>query len=63
MIIRRVGARVWLSILITLWGVCALAMGFVDNWVPLTVFRMLLGIFEAGCKLFNSFYVFYVYNQ
>ncbi|KEF54699.1 uncharacterized protein A1O9_09141 [Exophiala aquamarina CBS 119918] len=48
LIIRRIGARWWLSFLITLWGVSVLCMGFVKSWIPLTILRLLLGIFEAG---------------
>lgn len=47
-IIRKVGARVWLSFLIIVWGAIVLAMGFVHSWITLTVCRALLGIFEAG---------------
>ncbi|CAO2655022.1 Nn.00g117550.m01.CDS01 [Neocucurbitaria sp. VM-36] len=47
-IIRRLGARIWLSFLIIAWGLCVLGMGFVKNWQVLTVLRALLGIFEAG---------------
>jgi hypothetical protein len=49
LVIRRVGARVWLSILIICWGVMVFAMGFITNWQVLTALRALLGIFEAGC--------------
>ncbi|KAJ5960049.1 uncharacterized protein N7479_007199 [Penicillium vulpinum] len=48
LVIRRVGARIWLSFLITSWGACVLGMGFVRSWTTLTVCRALLGIFEAG---------------
>lgn len=48
-VIRRIGAKWWLTMLITCWGVCVLAMGFVDSWIPLTILRLLLGVFEAGC--------------
>jgi len=47
-IIRRIGARYWLSFLITAWGCCVLGMGFIHDWKILTVLRALLGIFEAG---------------
>jgi MFS family permease len=47
-VIRRVGARLWLSFLIIAWGACVLGMGFVHDWKILTVLRALLGIFEAG---------------
>ncbi|KAM3422324.1 hypothetical protein BST61_g2683 [Cercospora zeina] len=47
-VIRRLGARFWLSFLITTWGACVLGMGFVDDWRILSVLRALLGVFEAG---------------
>ncbi|KAF2738876.1 retrograde regulation protein 2 [Polyplosphaeria fusca] len=48
LIIRRLGARIWLSFLITAWGACVVGMGFVHDWKVLTVLRALLGVFEAG---------------
>jgi MFS family permease len=50
MVIRRIGARVWLPFLIIVWGAAVLGMGFVHSWVTLTVLRVILGIFEAGCR-------------
>ena len=50
MVIRRIGSRKWLPFLIIIWGTAVLAMGFVHSWVPLTVLRVILGIFEAGCR-------------
>lgn len=47
-VIRRIGARYWLSFLIVAWGACVLGMGFIHDWRVLTVLRALLGIFEAG---------------
>ncbi|KAF2010179.1 retrograde regulation protein 2 [Aaosphaeria arxii CBS 175.79] len=47
-VIRRLGARTWLSFLIVAWGACVLGMGFVHDWKILTVLRALLGVFEAG---------------
>ncbi|KAF7189455.1 MFS transporter prlL [Pseudocercospora fuligena] len=47
-IIRRIGARWWLSFLIVAWGASVLGMGFVQNWETLTGLRVLLGLFEAG---------------
>ncbi len=49
-VIRRLGAQIWLSSLITAWGLCVLGMGFVHSWETLTICRALLGIFEAGCE-------------
>ncbi|KAK5081065.1 hypothetical protein LTR70_009327 [Exophiala xenobiotica] len=47
-IIRRIGARWWLSFLIVAWGLMVLAMGFIHHWKILVVLRAFLGIFEAG---------------
>ncbi|EXJ63060.1 hypothetical protein A1O7_03505 [Cladophialophora yegresii CBS 114405] len=48
LVIRRLGAQMWLGFLITAWGACVLGMGFVHSWEALTVCRALLGIFESG---------------
>lgn len=48
LIIRRVGARRWLSFLISAWGFIVLGIGFVDDWRSLIVLRTFLGVFEAG---------------
>lgn len=47
-VIRRLGARYWLSFLIFAWGCCVLGMGFLHDWRVLTVLRAFLGVFEAG---------------
>lgn len=54
MVIRRIGSRIWLPFLIIVWGTAVLAMGFVHSWIALTVLRVILGIFEAGCKYRNA---------
>jgi len=50
LIIRRIGARVWLAFLITAWGLSVLGMGFARHWTAIVACRVLLGLFEAGCK-------------
>ncbi|KAK5945628.1 hypothetical protein PMZ80_002833 [Knufia obscura] len=47
-VIRRIGARYWLSFLIVAWGFMVLAMGFIHTWTALAVLRAMLGTFEAG---------------
>ncbi|CAG8961792.1 hypothetical protein HYFRA_00006335 [Hymenoscyphus fraxineus] len=47
-VIRRIGARLWMTFLIIAWGLCVLGMGFIDHWRVLAVLRALLGVFEAG---------------
>ena len=54
LIIRRAGARIWLSFLIVAFGVIVLCMGFVKNWIAMAALRALLGAFEAGCKFLCS---------
>lgn len=47
-IIRRIGARYWLSGLVIAWGFVVMGMGFVREWQGFVVLRAFLGIFEAG---------------
>ncbi len=47
-LIRRIGAANWLASLGLLWGLATLGIGFSQNWVTLTVLRVILGIFEGG---------------
>ncbi|EKD13014.1 pantothenate transporter [Drepanopeziza brunnea f. sp. 'multigermtubi' MB_m1] len=48
LIIRRVGARLWLGFLVMSFGAVVFGMGFVKNWRVLAVLRALLGAAEAG---------------
>ncbi|OAL36510.1 hypothetical protein AYO20_04126 [Fonsecaea nubica] len=48
LIIRKLGAQVWMSFLILSWGACVFGMGFVHRWETLTLCRTLLGVFESG---------------
>ncbi|OWO99457.1 pantothenate transporter [Marssonina coronariae] len=48
LLIRRVGARIWLSLLVICFGLVVLGMGFVRSWRIMAVMRALLGIAEAG---------------
>ncbi|KAK2623503.1 hypothetical protein QTJ16_006504 [Diplocarpon rosae] len=48
LVIRRVGARLWLSLLVMSFGLVVLGMGFVKNWKVMAALRVLLGIAEAG---------------
>ena len=47
-LIRRIGARWWLSFLAVGFGCVVLGMGFIHNWQSLVVLRTFLGFFEAG---------------
>ncbi|KAG6918548.1 hypothetical protein DXG01_013638 [Tephrocybe rancida] len=47
-VLRKLGARTWLTICVGGWGVAQLGMGFVPQWGYLVLCRVFLGIFEAG---------------
>jgi len=47
-IIRYLGPRVHLSVIVTLWGAVMIGMGFVKDWESLAALRIVLGILEAG---------------
>ncbi|KAF2817436.1 MFS general substrate transporter [Mytilinidion resinicola] len=47
-ILRKVGAALWLSFLAFAWGICVLGAGFTHHWGEMVLIRLLLGIFEAG---------------
>ncbi|RDB25238.1 putative transporter C11D3.18C [Hypsizygus marmoreus] len=47
-VLRVLGARTWLTICVTGWGVAQLGMGFVPTWGYLVLTRIFLGVFEAG---------------
>ncbi|KAG6842146.1 hypothetical protein C0991_001639 [Blastosporella zonata] len=46
-VLRWLGARTWLTICVTGWGVAQLGMGFVPKWGYLVLCRVFLGIFEV----------------
>lgn len=47
-ILRKVGAAIWLGGITLAWGLVMMGMGFVKNWGALTALRATLGLFEAG---------------
>jgi len=46
-VLRVLGARLWLTICVVGWGAAQLGMGFVPTWGYLVLCRILLGIFEV----------------
>src|ERR1700743_3396243 len=48
MILSRIGARVWLSLIMVLWGVASAGTAFVTGETSFVVVRFLLGLAEAG---------------
>lgn len=47
-VLRKLGARHWLSFIVVAWGAVMLGMGFVTSWTQLLACRVLLGLLEAG---------------
>jgi ACS family tartrate transporter-like MFS transporter len=48
MIMKRVGARLWLARIAVTWGLVTVATGFVHSVTQLYIARILLGVAEAG---------------
>ena len=48
MIMKRVGARLWLSRIAVSWGIVTVVTGFVASTTHLFIARIVLGIAEAG---------------
>jgi len=46
--LRWLGAQMWMTICVVGWGAAQIGMAFVPNWGLLCLTRVLLGIFEAG---------------
>ena len=47
-IVRKIGPRIHLAAITTLWGGCMIGMGFVNDWQAMAGMRVLLGVLEAG---------------
>ncbi|KXT12287.1 hypothetical protein AC579_5655 [Pseudocercospora musae] len=47
-VIRKLGACLWLSSLVVAWGVVSIGIGFNTSWTQTMGCRVLLGILEAG---------------
>lgn len=47
-VIRKLGACLWLSSLVVAWGIVCIGIGFNNNWTETMGCRVLLGILEAG---------------
>lgn len=47
-LIKRMAPSTWLALIMTLWGIATIGLGFVQNNAGLQALRFLLGLFEAG---------------
>lgn len=48
LVLRRLGARHWITFIVVGWGTTVLSMGFVRSWLYLALLRILLGALEAS---------------
>lgn len=48
MILSRIGARIWISLIMVVWGLCSAGTAFVTGETSFVAVRFLLGIAEAG---------------
>lgn len=44
---RKIGPRVYLSVITLLWGILMIGMGFANSWTTLTGLRVILGVLEV----------------
>ncbi|KAI1367033.1 major facilitator superfamily domain-containing protein [Xylaria arbuscula] len=47
-LVRKLGPRIHIAFITTIWGAVMLGMGFVKSFGSLTALRVIIGIFEAG---------------
>lgn len=47
-VLRKMGPRIFLPLIVVIWGIVMIGFGFVKVWTDLVPLRLLLGIFEAG---------------
>jgi MFS family permease len=48
LVLARIGARTWLSLIMAAWGICSAATAFVTGEKSFVAVRLLLGVAEAG---------------
>ncbi len=48
LLLRKIGARIWISRIMVTWGICSVLTMFVQTETHLNIVRILLGIAEAG---------------
>lgn len=47
-VLRKLGPRTFLPLIVVIWGSVMIGFGFVKEWHTLLPLRLILGIFEAG---------------
>ncbi|KAH8162348.1 hypothetical protein CIB48_g5896 [Xylaria polymorpha] len=63
LVLKPIGPRRWLAFIVLVWGVIALATGFVHNFGSLLALRVLLGAFEAGLFPGLNVYLTFFYTK
>lgn len=63
LLLHKFGARVWITAILVVWGVFALAMGFVHSVRELYILRFLLGLAEGGYFPGVALYLTYWFRQ
>lgn len=48
LMLKKLSPKIWLSLIVTLFGICMIGMGLITNFEGLLAMRVLLGVFEAG---------------
>jgi len=48
LMLKKLAPKIWLSLIVTLFGITMIGMGLITNFAGLIAMRVLLGIFEAG---------------
>ncbi|KAI1122329.1 major facilitator superfamily domain-containing protein [Nemania abortiva] len=63
LVLKPFGPQRWMAFIVTVWGVIALATGFVRNFGSLVALRLLLGVFEAGLFPGLNVYLTFFYTK
>src|SRR5215467_10576356 len=63
LLLHKFGARVWIAVILVVWGLFALAMGLVHTVQQLYVLRFLLGLAEGGYFPGVALYLTYWFRQ
>ncbi|KAI8947527.1 major facilitator superfamily domain-containing protein [Xylaria longipes] len=63
LVLKPIGPQRWLAFIVLVWGVIALATGFVRNFGSLVALRVLLGAFEAGLFPGLNVYLTFFYTK
>ena len=57
MLLKKIGARRWIFLTVTVWGVLAAAMAFIQNATQFYALRLLIGVAESGFAPGTMYYI------